>query len=747
MVHTNKILTVSYGTFSCTLEGFDDAFGTMKAIAEYFRDLAADDRYFGAEPPQPDADMLARIAQREITRRVEAHQDANGVLLRATDMEDAPAAPEAAPVAPIVEAPVDAAPEPMATLAESPVIAEPEAEPADLPHPDSVADTTADAEVADAAPDSSPDSSPVEDAPLLAETAGTIPADWNPDCSSAADLEAPEPDTAEIDLVAPLAPAPVLTPVSDTMADKLARIRAVVERNDAVVDNGPAPEILPSFDDAFEGNVAEPIGSAIEMPRIEDAFDATDEAPEMAQGMGAEDELFEDDSALIDTVLERAETAGTEGEFEANAFVEDPMPPVDVAPIDAATESSDPAYDLNVSLPEVGDRTVIARRPQPPAPLSDAEEEAADNLFGTLAETPEDLLEDENEASDDAVIGNVLSDLEPEEPVTGADPQTGTAPAPKPAARVIKVKRSDLEDAIASGTLEEVTDEAPNSSLSAEDEAELQAELDAVAAELAEAQAALNPPDDAAAEPIAQPEPSAPVRAGGADKIEAARPDLSRLMAKAASKMDEPESSSRRSAYAHLRAAVAAAEAEESLGDGVAQADIDAAYREDLANVVRPRRPDAVEGSDRPSRLGHARPAPLKLVAEQRIDADEVLPQRGPIRPRRIASEAEVEDEAEAGTDHSAGFAIFAKEVGAKDLHELLEAAAAYLSFVEGREQFSRPQLMTRVKQVNERGFNREDGLRTFGQLLREGKIEKTSGGRFTASEQIGFRPARKAAG
>ncbi|KIC13541.1 hypothetical protein RA20_23445, partial [Leisingera sp. ANG-Vp] len=97
--------------------------------------------------------------------------------------------------------------------------------------------------------------------------------------------------------------------------------------------------------------------------------------------------------------------------------------------------------------------------------------------------------------------------------------------------------------------------------------------------------------------------------------------------------------------------------------------------------------------------------------------------------------------------DAGNGFATYAAERGAAELHDLLEAAAAYMSFVEGRDHFSRPQLISKVRSAGGGDFNREDGLRSFGQLLRDGKIERSGNGKFTASGDIGFKPGKRAAG
>ncbi|MEN9010712.1 MAG: hypothetical protein ABF241_01390 [Yoonia sp.] len=107
------------------------------------------------------------------------------------------------------------------------------------------------------------------------------------------------------------------------------------------------------------------------------------------------------------------------------------------------------------------------------------------------------------------------------------------------------------------------------------------------------------------------------------------------------------------------------------------------------------------------------------------------------VAPRRVETSVENVSPAEASN-----FAEFAESMGASALPDLLEAAAAYTAFVEGSEDFSRPQIMKKVQLTSDVEFSREDGLRSFGKLLREGRISKVRNGRFIVSDETRFRPA-----
>ncbi|CUH53126.1 hypothetical protein SHM7688_02578 [Shimia marina] len=238
-------------------------------------------------------------------------------------------------------------------------------------------------------------------------------------------------------------------------------------------------------------------------------------------------------------------------------------------------------------------------------------------------------------------------------------------------------------------------------------------------------------------------------------------------MAKADTEMEEPAGKGRRSAIAHLRAAVAATRAEKRAGKTGKSKDDTIAYRDDLASVVRAvpggKGADA-ERADKPAA------APLTLVPSQRVDTPEAAapeqsaqssaeepqkaPRRVPVRPRRVSSDqldrAQIARPAAPVSSSNAtlsGFSKYAASIGATQLPESIEAAAAYLTYVEGLKQFSRPMLMRMSREVNIPQFTREMGLRSFGQLLREKKIEKLEGGRFTANASINFKPEDREVG
>lgn len=724
MMNNNKILTVSYGTFSCTLEGFDDSFGTMKAIAEYFRDLAADDRYFGAEPPQPDAEMLARIAQKEISRKVQARERDGKIVLSALEDQRQTAEP------PFVEgraAQKAAAQQTVAQAPAAPAVAI-KREQDDAPIP------------AKAAPPPATESE-VETA-LQTEEDDTDIVPGQPDAEVEAFFAAsPSQNTyGEDDEIAPRS---ATVGGIDNIAAKLQRIRAVVARNTEATDQDYVE------DQVYGEVVSEDVASDLEANLKTDAPSASARvltaAREEVEDALAYDDAVELASREIQNADRRTAIVEDEGEIEPENDSEMAAEANTGTIVIAKEEEEDDEDDMDAILGRLSRATAEGAKPP------------KENTTAIRDDRPENLFEDTLDGGEEETLERAvrMTAAVSDTPRRSA-PQTAVDAAPR--ARVIKVKRADLEAAIQKGTLEEYDEDerddaradAPRkprlddlapaksaaTSLSPEDE-------EALARELAELE------DDIDEDNESTRRTEAPRQAQKRDLRKRADPgtldrtrdtDVNRLLAEADHQMDEPESATRRDAFTHLRAAVAAKKADVAMGSSVRDDTEDDAYRSDLADVVRPRRPAG--GTQRTARPPEGRPAPLKLVAEQRIDVERARA-AGPVRPRRVSAVADVDS-----PDAAENFADYAAEMGASTLPQLLEAAASYMSFVEGHDQFSRPQLMTKVRQASgQSDFSREDGLRFFGQLLRTGKISKIKGGRFTVSEDIGFRPDQRAAG
>jgi len=707
MVEGNKILTVSYGTFSCTLEGFEDSFSTMKAIAEYFRDLAADDRYFGAEPPTPDAAMLARIAEREVSRHVEASVDGNDVLLRAAP-DEVPAleANTAQPSKPskadkkakAAKASKKRAEKAAAKKAKKAVKAKKKAAKprlAVLANPDQSSGRT------------------VEDAMPSAFIDGTD-AETSTDALHAVDL-AP---SADLDIHLP------------EQSEDAFDIEAEVELDTSAVTS-PEPVLEAEADDAVDSVAAK-------LARIRSVVTPS--------GDTSEGDAYSEDQHATDTVFAPSETSQA-----ASADTSD------MANVLAAMADDDIQADASVAI-------------ETPAQIDTTAEGNTDNDASIL-----DALATLNLGEGERVDAPI--EVEAQEP----EPQEA-----KPFARVVKVKRSDFEAALTEGGLEEVDDSEDvdydpqiltkdiqneddvvddvanalgQTSLSDEDEAELMAELAAVEREVKSTEVdAIEEVNVDAATPETADEDidlssviedasddenvdrafevqDAAQRldpAGDADET------VDRLMTKTQDEFDQPETGRRRNAIAHLKAAVAATRAERgAAGDIEPDADETDDYRDDLAQVVRPRRAQATgRRSERPT----AKIPPLTLVAEQRVDLDTQAPkptEAAPVRPRRVAKvKSRLSD------DDLGSFQEFADAQGAHELPDLLEAAAAYAAYIKGQPNFTRPELMSKVMKLSDDGtHSREDSLRSFGQLLREGKIVKVKKGQFAVSEETRFRP------
>lgn len=728
MTGASKILTVSYGTFSCTLEGFDDPFNTMKAIAEYFRDLAADDRYFGAEPPTPDAAMLHRIAEREIQRRVEAKIADNGVILRAGDS-----------AAPMVVEP-QAQPRP--------ALAEP-----DAATTESVAERLQRIRARQSAPE------------------GLAPA---PVAPQEADDSYIEDEHAEAPVAADPAPITLAAPVIE-VSDQIESLLAEPESAPFVEQPGeqdlavgaaqdevgqPALDVQPAPIAAVEDRPVEAPETIPASINVIEAFDEDALLSRLAAPLAVEEAPGEDAAGDEDLPAADFDEAG----LLARLAVEAPEP-AEAAPDALSEEEGAGDWDSAWDEDELNLQEIDFSQAEPVAAPQDA-----------VAEAPAmaaDLIENADQPEPDAPMAA-------EAVVAEAVAAEVVAPAAARArARVIRIRRAavaptpqpETVQPEASQPAEAPTTGSAATALSDEEEAALQAELAALEAELGIPTPAAQP------EPLTAAPEVAPRRAVTTPAEDEA---VNRLMAQANTEMSGEATRRRQSAIAHLKAAVAATEADRQATGQTAQpraSQLDA-YRSDLDRVVRPRRPVA----DSPAPVATSgdagqRPTPLVLVSAQRIDRTETAAPRvvTPVRPRRPvprtaeatptagqtvqmqefeAADLEADEFADDLTTgnvfaDATSFQDFADQLGAQNLPDLLEAAAVYCAEVLQRPEFSRPLVMRQLSALpSQSDTAREDFLRGFGTLLRQGRITKVKRGMFALTDRSPYlAEARKLAG
>lgn len=489
-----------------------------------------------------------------------------------------------------------------------------------------------------------------------------------------------------------------------------------------------------------------------------DGFDDDDEmsdAPIEDAEPEDDDDSYASNLSSVADKLERMRAAAAERKSAPSAddFSEDLSEPAAAAPA---------ANPLSQRLSDLVKRTTAA---EAAVPMED------DTPKAQVSAAEDDDLEDDlnvfNTAEIDADIAAALAAEEADDELMLADHAAndlGAETTDEPIAEETSEEDEGSEDDIVAAKADDADeeeaafddaqdDEDVDNSYVSDDEDDAEAEYDEEPLLLTAKQAAeaedddYNDDDDFDLEAeVAKVEAEIAARQGN----EFARPGLprhvedamSRIMSQTDQHLNQPENRRHRDAFAQLKAAVAATEAARQLGDkGADKRDPDEVYKDDLGAH------DAMEKGE-----GKSIP-PLKLVKSQEVKpgaGDRQTLQKpqtpAPANPssmeaaserlRKIATLKETEAQPETND-----FAEFVASHGASDLTDQLEAAGAYICFIEGEDDFSRPQVMKMVQSASDSEISREDGLRSFGRLLRQARLIKLPNGRFQVADNTQYRP------